>query len=77
MAAGMYKTVIKKASNKHLGGGVPKEEYVKVREERDATLNLPDRMLYALQFNLRGGRRDLLGHRRKFALTIAHGFKRL
>lgn len=45
-----------KASNKHLGGGVPKEEYVKVREERDATLNLPDRMLHALQFNLRGGR---------------------
>ena len=29
---------------------------MKVREERDATLNLPDRMLYALQFNLRGGR---------------------
>ena len=45
-----------KASNKHLGGGVEKEEYVKVREKRDATLNLPDRMLHALQFNLRGGR---------------------
>lgn len=44
-----------KASNKHLGGGVTKDEYVKVREERDATLNLPDRMLHALQFNLRGG----------------------
>ncbi len=45
-----------KASNKHLGGGVEKDDYVKVREERDATLNLPDRMLHALQVNLRGGR---------------------
>ncbi len=45
-----------KASNKHVGGGIPKEKYVKVREERDATLGLPDRMLHALQVNLRGGR---------------------
>ncbi|QHQ37333.1 MBL fold metallo-hydrolase [Algicella marina] len=45
-----------RASNKHLGGGATKEEFVKVREDRDATLNLPDRMLHALQFNLRGGR---------------------
>jgi glyoxylase-like metal-dependent hydrolase (beta-lactamase superfamily II) len=45
-----------KASNKHLAGGVPEAEYVRVREERDATLALPDRMLHALQVNLRGGR---------------------
>jgi glyoxylase-like metal-dependent hydrolase (beta-lactamase superfamily II) len=45
-----------KASNKHLGGGVAKDEYVKVREARDATLDLPNRMLHALQLNLRGGR---------------------
>jgi glyoxylase-like metal-dependent hydrolase (beta-lactamase superfamily II) len=45
-----------KTSNKHLAGGVAKPEYVKVRQERDATLNLPDRMLHALQVNLRGGR---------------------
>jgi glyoxylase-like metal-dependent hydrolase (beta-lactamase superfamily II) len=44
------------ASNKHIGGGVPQAEYVKVRDERDATLNLPDRMLAALQVNLRGGK---------------------
>ncbi len=30
--------------------------YVKLREERDNTLNLQDRMLYVLQVNLRGGR---------------------
>ena len=45
-----------KAQNKHLGGGTTREEFVKIREERDATLPLPDRMLYALQVNLRGGR---------------------
>jgi len=45
-----------KALNKHLRGGVEKDEYVRVREARDATLNLPDRMLHALQVNLRGGR---------------------
>lgn len=44
-----------KTSNEHIGGGVSKAEYVKVREERDATLGLPDRMLAALQVNLRGG----------------------
>ena len=42
-------------TNKHIGGGVPKASYVKIREERDAGLSLPDRMLHALQVNLRGG----------------------
>ena len=45
-----------KASNTHVGGGVAKDDYVKLREARDATLNLPARMLHALQVNLRGGR---------------------
>ncbi|TNC62551.1 MBL fold metallo-hydrolase [Rubellimicrobium roseum] len=42
--------------NKHVGGGVSEEEFVHVREARDATLDLPDRMLHALQVNFRGGR---------------------
>lgn len=42
--------------NIHVGGGVSKEEYIKLREERDRTLDLPDRMLHVLQANLRGGR---------------------
>lgn len=42
--------------NPHVGGGVSRDDYVKLRDERDATLGLPDRMLYALQVNLRGGR---------------------
>jgi glyoxylase-like metal-dependent hydrolase (beta-lactamase superfamily II) len=45
-----------KANNIHLKGGVSEADYVKVREERDATLSLPNRMLHALQVNLRGGR---------------------
>lgn len=44
-----------KAANKHIGNGVLKADYVKVRENRDATLGLPDRMLAALQVNLRAG----------------------
>ena len=43
-------------TNPHVGGGVSREDYVKLRDERDATLGLPDRMLYALQVNLQGGR---------------------
>jgi len=45
-----------KAANIHLGGGVPEADFVALREARDATLPLPDRMLHALQVNLRGGR---------------------
>lgn len=42
--------------NPHLAGGTTREEFMSLRDERDATLGLPDRMLYALQVNLRGGR---------------------
>ncbi|MWD27119.1 MBL fold metallo-hydrolase [Aquicoccus sp. SCR17] len=45
-----------KADNPHVGAGRSREEYCRIRDERDATLDLPDRMLHALQVNLRGGR---------------------
>lgn len=45
-----------RADNAHIGGGVGEDAYVQLREERDATLSLPDRMLHALQVNLAGGR---------------------
>ncbi|WP_417207909.1 MBL fold metallo-hydrolase [Antarctobacter sp.] len=45
-----------RANNTHVGGGTTEADYRKLRDDRDATLKLPDRMLYALQFNLRGGR---------------------
>lgn len=42
--------------NIHVHDGVSESQFVKLRTERDATLQLPDRMLHALQVNLRGGR---------------------
>ncbi|WP_375280842.1 MBL fold metallo-hydrolase [Pseudooctadecabacter sp.] len=42
--------------NIHVGGDVTKAEFLKTRDDRDATLGLPDRMLAVLQINLRGGR---------------------
>lgn len=54
----LWESTVRKqtASNKHLAGGVAKPDFVRMREERDATLNLPDQMSHALQVNLRGGR---------------------
>lgn len=45
-----------KKSNKHIGGGVSREHYVKLREARDKTLPMPKLILHALQVNIRGGR---------------------
>ncbi|MEQ8902604.1 MAG: MBL fold metallo-hydrolase [Roseovarius sp.] len=45
-----------KRDNPHVGGGASRDAFMKVRDDRDATLGLPDRILYALQVNLRGGR---------------------
>lgn len=44
-----------RAFNAHLGG-LSEDEFVALREARDATLDLPTQMLHALQVNLRGGR---------------------
>lgn len=43
-------------NNVHIGGEVSETDFTRLRDERDATLGLPDRMLYALQVNLRAGR---------------------
>ena len=45
-----------RASNIHVKDGTVREDWIAVREARDRTLALPDRMLAALQVNLRGGR---------------------
>jgi len=45
-----------KRDNPHVGGGATREAFMTLRDDRDATLGLPDRILYALQVNLRGGR---------------------
>lgn len=43
-------------TNIHLRSGVSQAEFVRIRESRDAELELPHLMLYALQVNIRGGR---------------------
>lgn len=45
-----------RASNIHVNDSISEPEFVQLRTERDRTLSLPDRMLHALQVNLRGGR---------------------
>lgn len=45
-----------RAGNKHVKDGTRREDWTRLRDERDATLPLPDRILAALQVNLRGGR---------------------
>ena len=45
-----------KLENIHLAGKVSEAQYRQQRDERDATLALPDRMLHALQVNLRAGK---------------------
>ncbi len=44
-----------KARNIHMGGGVPAEDFVKMREERDAKLGMPKLILPSIQVNMRGG----------------------
>ena len=44
-----------RAQNPHVKDGTSREDFIERREKRDATLPLPDRMLAALQLNLRAG----------------------
>ena len=45
-----------KASNKHLKDGVSREDFLKMRKERDATLSYPRLLFPALQANIVAGR---------------------
>ena len=44
-----------KAHNIHVGGGKSREEFVKMRTERDATLKMPTLIIPSLQVNMRAG----------------------
>ncbi len=44
-----------KAHNIHVGGGKTREEFVKLRTERDATLDMPKLIIPSLQVNMRAG----------------------
>ena len=53
-----------KASNIHVGGGTTREDFVRMRTERDATLAMPRLIIPSLQVNMRAGEmpRDDEGH---------------
>lgn len=42
--------------NIHVGGGKSEDEFVAIREARDATLGMPTLILSAIQVNIRAGR---------------------
>ncbi|MEM8869824.1 MAG: MBL fold metallo-hydrolase [Pseudomonadota bacterium] len=44
-----------RAENIHVGGGISRAEFVSMRTERDATLNMPKLIIPALQVNMRAG----------------------
>jgi len=44
-----------KAHNIHVGAGKTRDEFIKFRQERDATLGMPKLIIPALQVNMRGG----------------------
>lgn len=45
-----------RAANRHVRDGTRRDAWIALRDARDATLPLPNRLLAALQINLRGGR---------------------
>lgn len=44
-----------KAANIHIGGGKSREDFVEMREARDATLGMPKLIIPSLQVNMRAG----------------------
>lgn len=53
----MFETTIadEKANNVHVGGGTSKEDFVQMRNARDATLDMPKLILPSVQINMRAG----------------------
>lgn len=49
-------TVEEQRRNVHLAGGVSEDDFVKMRESRDATLSTPKLLLPSIQVNIRAGR---------------------
>jgi len=44
-----------KQNNVHVGDGTTEDQFVKMRTERDATLNMPRLILPSVQINMRAG----------------------
>jgi glyoxylase-like metal-dependent hydrolase (beta-lactamase superfamily II) len=53
-----WKTTVaeQRASNIHVRDGISEDEFVRMREARDATLEMPTLILPSIQVNVRGGR---------------------
>ena len=51
-----------KSNNIHVGNNISKSDFVKMREERDATLAVPSLIIPSLQVNMRGGRLPMDEH---------------
>ncbi len=53
-----YETTVgeQKRSNKHVRDGISEDEFVQMREERDATLDMPRLILPSIQVNIRAGK---------------------
>lgn len=53
-----YETTIaaQRAENLHLKGGTREDEFVRMREARDATLGMPNLIVQSIQVNIRAGR---------------------
>ena len=47
---------VQKQSNIHLSATTDKQQFIKLREQRDATLSMPKLILPAIQINMNGGR---------------------
>ncbi len=45
-----------RANNVHVGGAATKDEFIRMREERDATLGMPRLIIPSIQVNMRAGR---------------------
>lgn len=53
-----YETTVaeERAHNIHVRDGVSEDEFVRIREDRDATLEMPKLILPSIQVNMKGGR---------------------
>jgi hypothetical protein len=53
-----YETSVReqREHNIHVGRGIGREQYIRLRQERDATLPMPRLIIPSVQINMRGGK---------------------
>ena len=65
-----------RAHNKHVGAGVSEEDFVKMRNARDATLSAPTLLMPSIQVNIRAGRFPPKESNGVYYLTVPVTFKK-